>query len=483
MSAATRAQLSARMLDDGTHPAASDTLDRSSYQSPIAAGGTYAVVHGVSEHGMTHLMHAASEGSAGRVQALIDRGADIDAKRTDGFNALALAAFFGQAQVVWLLLEQGADLAPVGRSNTAPEKWADVRGFLDVGDILREARATSQLEASPGANVIDKPARFPSGLEGNLQQGDDSALDAAGSVLDEAIVIGDVEPLKSAPVTEEPTAAVIEATPPVVSNVKLEDRAEQQLTRRLRVSKPLPEIDDLPAVEAPEFHPVAAFISRMTSSRKNVGALVLAGLLVCGVLTALSLPQVRRSFARSRNNAAIDSSKSPGNSGVTAVTNVEPVQPPVAATAIPANAAASNDLQDANVKSGSTESNSSFQFADKSNDGLASSAAPREPVSRVQLQSLKSTGNRLALGNQSGARSISHSAPPADKKRVDVRSVTTQVPTNSEESLKPAPLIVESRSRSVVTTPARSGNGVLGTESVPLSITSDKPKSKVIHWP
>src|SRR5687767_11859337 len=68
----------------------------------------------VEDHGMTPLMRAASDGSAGTVQALLDRDADVNAKRMDGFNALALAAFFGHAQVVWLLIENGADLVPTG---------------------------------------------------------------------------------------------------------------------------------------------------------------------------------------------------------------------------------------------------------------------------------------------------------------------------------------------------------------------------------
>lgn len=40
--------------------------------------------------------------------------------------------------------------------------WADAGGFEDVGDILREARATKQVDASsPRTAAIDEPARFP----------------------------------------------------------------------------------------------------------------------------------------------------------------------------------------------------------------------------------------------------------------------------------------------------------------------------------
>ena len=65
----------------------------------------------------------------------------MNVRREDGFNALSLAAFFGHAQVVWVLLEKGADLSTSGRCNVSPEAWADSRGFDNVGDILREARA------------------------------------------------------------------------------------------------------------------------------------------------------------------------------------------------------------------------------------------------------------------------------------------------------------------------------------------------------
>lgn len=60
--------------------------------------------------GWTPLMAAASEGKTAVIRILLDKGADIDAQNPSGTTALTIAARNGHAETVLLLLEKGADV-------------------------------------------------------------------------------------------------------------------------------------------------------------------------------------------------------------------------------------------------------------------------------------------------------------------------------------------------------------------------------------
>jgi ankyrin repeat protein len=60
-----------------------------------------------------NLAEAAALDEVDRVRELLDAGDDADARTTDGFTPLHLAAFFGAPRVAALLLERGADPAAV----------------------------------------------------------------------------------------------------------------------------------------------------------------------------------------------------------------------------------------------------------------------------------------------------------------------------------------------------------------------------------
>ena len=84
------------------------------------------------------LINAASLGQKMVVQRLLEKGADVNAKR-DGLTALQWAARFGYEAVVRLLLEKGADINEKGNGGTAlvlaawKGHWAVVRLLLENG--------------------------------------------------------------------------------------------------------------------------------------------------------------------------------------------------------------------------------------------------------------------------------------------------------------------------------------------------------------
>mmetsp|Transcript_3808 Transcript_3808/g.15811 ORF Transcript_3808/g.15811 Transcript_3808/m.15811 type:complete len:171 (-) Transcript_3808:66-578(-) len=62
-----------------------------------------------SQFGHTPVQDAAANGHGEVVCALLDRGADLEARDSDGCTPLLAAARFGKAKVVRLLVERGAD--------------------------------------------------------------------------------------------------------------------------------------------------------------------------------------------------------------------------------------------------------------------------------------------------------------------------------------------------------------------------------------
>ncbi len=60
-------------------------------------------------NGWPPIMHAIHKNQKGSVIALLDAGADVNARSTDGSTALMMAAGYGYADTVNLLLDRGAD--------------------------------------------------------------------------------------------------------------------------------------------------------------------------------------------------------------------------------------------------------------------------------------------------------------------------------------------------------------------------------------
>jgi len=97
---------------------------------------------------------AIGDGNVDSVRALIEAGADVNAKDVRGATALHQAAYGNNAAVAAVLIEAGADVnavATLGASRTrelpmrgwrgTPLELAAVRGHAEVEKLLREAAA------------------------------------------------------------------------------------------------------------------------------------------------------------------------------------------------------------------------------------------------------------------------------------------------------------------------------------------------------
>jgi|GEM_PF-1924796 len=91
--------------------------------------------------------------NAGVARALIDHGADIEARDWSDRTPLHWAAQFGRADVVGLLIESGARVDSLSSDGATPLHWAARQGHIEAARLL--------LQAGAGANRKDDHGRAP----------------------------------------------------------------------------------------------------------------------------------------------------------------------------------------------------------------------------------------------------------------------------------------------------------------------------------
>ena len=94
--------------------------------------------------GTRALMVAASHGNRDTVRALLDAGADVNAKDFTGWTALHAAAFKGDPEIVNLLLEHGAIPGKASWYIRSPLGIAEGLGHTEIVPLLKEAEARAQ---------------------------------------------------------------------------------------------------------------------------------------------------------------------------------------------------------------------------------------------------------------------------------------------------------------------------------------------------
>lgn len=104
------------------------------------------------EFDRTPLMRAAAEGDLAAGKKLLARGADVNAKMTDGYTALMYAAFYGNAEIVEYLLDNGAALNARHDSGLTALMEA-AKQHMDAGDVIANYIDTVKALLKKGADV------------------------------------------------------------------------------------------------------------------------------------------------------------------------------------------------------------------------------------------------------------------------------------------------------------------------------------------
>lgn len=124
-------------------------------------------VHAANARGWTALMkaiynHDLDHGFPEIISALIDAGAEIETKIAYGTRPLMLAAGYGQAGVIEMLLAAGADVRAENDGGRTARKMAEDKDYVEVinqlyqAEIsLGDAKGACSTNATPGVNVIN----------------------------------------------------------------------------------------------------------------------------------------------------------------------------------------------------------------------------------------------------------------------------------------------------------------------------------------
>lgn len=102
---------------------------------------------------------ALTEGSPARVEILLDRGADIEARNAEGATPLITASRLGNLALVSLLLEQGAQLDATDRNGNTALHEASFHSHTPCVDALLAAGAGTSARNRLGFTPLHQAVR------------------------------------------------------------------------------------------------------------------------------------------------------------------------------------------------------------------------------------------------------------------------------------------------------------------------------------
>jgi ankyrin repeat protein len=100
------------------------------------------------------LMRAALIGNTPAVEALLDRGADVNSADQSGWTPLMEAVFGGHTETIRALLDGGADANAKDRAGWTPLMEAASKGHAQAVTVLLERGADANAKSSKGWTAL-----------------------------------------------------------------------------------------------------------------------------------------------------------------------------------------------------------------------------------------------------------------------------------------------------------------------------------------
>lgn len=90
------------------------------------------------DRGSSALMESVVQGDMEMVEALLERGADLNLRSKNGQTALMLAIGEGRSEIARLLIERGADLTPADALGMTAKKYAELFKQKEILSLIEE---------------------------------------------------------------------------------------------------------------------------------------------------------------------------------------------------------------------------------------------------------------------------------------------------------------------------------------------------------
>jgi 2-iminobutanoate/2-iminopropanoate deaminase len=97
----------------------------------------------------TALLKAAEEGNAGKVNELLEKGADVNSMDEYNRSPLMLAAYNGHSKVVDSLIKAGADIYAKAKFGQTAFGFASEQGHANIVELIRAAQVITAPDAPP----------------------------------------------------------------------------------------------------------------------------------------------------------------------------------------------------------------------------------------------------------------------------------------------------------------------------------------------
>jgi len=110
---------------------------------------------------------AVSQGDVARLRALVEAGADVNARNRRGQTALMVSAQKGQASVVRFLIDRGAELNHTAKYTLSALMLAVINGHVETVQLLTDAGADLTIRGSGAPGFHGKTAEDLAIARGN----------------------------------------------------------------------------------------------------------------------------------------------------------------------------------------------------------------------------------------------------------------------------------------------------------------------------